>query len=691
MTDGMPVVKAGCGILGLLRKRRAAKIRAEEALTAIECVRFRGSNLGAGFAAYNLNRQNNLFRLKAFIDGEESLATLRRVMERFASRGVTIRKELGYDDDSAGRFRSWVALVDSPRDVLSVAVSQANEELMRNGLRGRVYSWGMYVNVFKGVGYPLDVCATYHLVEKGVQADLWLAHTRQPTNSPGIFPIWSHPFAANEWAIMHNGDVSSFGANMEYLQHRGYSSFVGTDSEVIAYLLDHLTRVLGLSIEQAATILCNPYEHELCADDGMNLIIKHRGASLDGPFSVVAGYCDGSDVYMLALVDRSKFRPIVVGEDEERIYVASEEAEIRALSQSAKVWTIRPGGFFLASLQHGIVVSGREGIELFYGPYCSHTPPPNSIDATNMSYRELNRRIREAFESGSREVYVRGVNGQRYLGINIPEGARLHLYGTPGNCLANFNKGGEIFVYGNAEDDVGDAMYAGRVVIHGDARDVIGQAFQGGEIFVRGSVGNRAAIQMREFQERRPFMIVGGRADDYLGEYMAGGVVMILGLGAIDRGDVQLVGKYTATGMVGGRIYVRGEVERERIGLHLPKPDVLYYLRGLVKERLVAENIYNLLAAERVITYDRLKGLLPDNALKRISKLFINKYSSPLRIEYRRLDDGDMTIIGEPLRRFFNEFKLSSDLFERLLASKFTVIEPAKKKTEETHQVAEEG
>ncbi len=672
--DELPTVKSGCGILGILRKRDAAKIRAQEALGSIECVRFRGSKLGAGFAAYNIDGDNSHYRIKVFVDGVETLETVKQMLAEY---GVVLRRELGYDDSGASKLRSWAALADAPsREALTNAVARVNEALMQGEIRGRIYSWGRYVDVCKGVGYPEDVCVDFRLVERGVEADLWIAHTRQPTNSPGIYPIWSHPFAANEWAIAHNGDVSSYGANMEYLRYRGYTSFVGTDSEVMAYLLDHLTRVKGLAIEEAAEILCNPYEAE---DSGMGRIIAHRGAPLDGPFSVVAGYCDGDDIYMLALADRSKFRPLVVGEDGERIYVASEEAEIRTLSSEARVWTVKPGGYLLASLKRGIIHSGREDYELFFRSYCTHQAPTHAIDAEGMGYAELNRRIREALNNGAREVHVKNVRGQRYLGVNIPAGSRLHIYGTPGNCLANFNKGAEIYVYGNAEDDVADAMYGGRVVIHGDARDVIAQAFQDGEIFVRGNVGNRAAIQMREFQDRKPFLIVGGRADDYLGEYMAGGVVMILGLDAMEHEDKPLVGKYVATGMVGGRIYIRGRVEQWRIGLHPPKTDTLQYLRGLVMEGLVDAETYEELSREKAITYSMLEQRLQPKALSRISKLFINKYFSPPRVEYRRLGDEDLALLGGRLRRFFAEFHLGEQLLQRLLESEFTVITPQRK------------
>jgi hypothetical protein len=212
---------------------------------------------------------------------------------------------------------------------------------------------------------------------------------------------------------------------MEFMRYRGVSSFVGTDSELIVYILDYLTSIAGLPVEKAARALVNPFENTLVSAEhsalGLGKYIEFRGAWLDGPFSVVAGYCDGEDVYMLALADRSKFRPLVVGEDGARIYVASEEAEIRALSEDADVWPVKPGGVFLASMKRGIILRGREHVQVFYRKV--RTPPPSRglvIDASGMSYSQINRLVREYFQSGAREVTVKNVNGHRYLGINVP-------------------------------------------------------------------------------------------------------------------------------------------------------------------------------------------------------------------------------------------------------------------------------
>ncbi len=685
MVIELPRNIGACGIYGVLRKQGARKIKAEETLASIECVRFRGSSLGAGFAAYNLPENNKPpYKLKAFIDDAGTTELIYKTLLEQHDGDLKVVKELGFEDVEGSRFRSWSILVEGERDKLTQLVSKVNEMLLRDGIKGRIYSWGRYVDVFKGVGYPLDVCNCFRLVERNVEADLWLAHTRQPTNSPGIFPIWSHPFASNEWAIAHNGDVSSFGANMEYLRYRGFTSFVGTDSEVMAFTLDYLTRVKNLTLEQALVILANPYEETLLNMNGvgrevLKLIISNRGASLDGPFSVVGGYCDGEDLYLVAVADRSKFRPIVVGEDDERIYVASEEAEIRVLSEDADVWTLKPGGYFIASMKRGIIVKGREKDLIFFRRFCRHEPPPNALDAEGMDYHTLNTKLKELASRGFTDLHVKNVKGQRYLGVGLPIGTRLHIYGTPGNCLANFNMGVEIHVYGNAEDDVGDAMHGGRVVIHGDARDVIAQALQGGEILVRGNVGNRAAIQMREYGDKRPFFIVGGRADDYFGEYMAGGVAAILGLESLSSNEeIELVGNYVASGMVGGRIYIRGKVNLNKIGYNPPRIDVIRYLKGLLREKVIDQETYENLLNEEALTYNTVKKHLNEKALNRIKKLFINKYFNPPSVQYRKLDDKDLELLLPALKRFFSEFHLPDKLLEILLEQRFTVIMPEK-------------
>jgi len=79
-----------------------------------------------------------------------------------------------------------------------------------------------------------------------------------------------------------------------------------------------------------------------------------------------------------------------------------------------------------------------------------------------------------------------------------------------------------------------------------------------GKLFVRDDVGYRAGIHMKEYQNKRPYLVVGGTAGDFLGEYMAGGVILILGLNVGEEKKHQA--RFIGTGMHGGVIYMRGKV-----------------------------------------------------------------------------------------------------------------------------------
>ncbi|MCX7599793.1 MAG: hypothetical protein N2512_13130 [Armatimonadetes bacterium] len=186
------------------------------------------------------------------------------------------------------------------------------------------------------------------------------------------------------------------------------------------------------------------------------------------------------------------------------------------------------------------------------------------IDAKGLHYRLLNERIREAIGDGRKYIEVVNVHGQRYIGDGIQAHVQIDIYGIPGNDLAIFMDGAEVVVHNNAQDAVGNTLNSGRVIVHGDAGDVIGYGMRGGKVFIRGDVGYRVGIHMKEEPRRKPVLIVGGTAADFLGEYLAGGVLIVLGLtDTARRGTV--VGDYCGTGMHGGRIYLRGTVEEDHI------------------------------------------------------------------------------------------------------------------------------
>ncbi|TDA66936.1 MAG: hypothetical protein D9V47_11490 [Clostridia bacterium] len=186
------------------------------------------------------------------------------------------------------------------------------------------------------------------------------------------------------------------------------------------------------------------------------------------------------------------------------------------------------------------------------------------IEAHGIPYKRLNEMLREAADRGEKEIELVGVNGQRYLGSGIRSRVKITIHGVPGNDLGSFLDGPEITVYADGQDAIGNTMNEGKIVVHGSAGDVIGYGMRGGKIHIRGHVGYRVGIHMKEYRRQVPVVIAGGTAGDFFGEYMAGGVAILLGL---DCGPGErLTGDYLGTGMHGGVIYLRGEVDPSYLG-----------------------------------------------------------------------------------------------------------------------------
>lgn len=178
------------------------------------------------------------------------------------------------------------------------------------------------------------------------------------------------------------------------------------------------------------------------------------------------------------------------------------------------------------------------------------------ISAANLDFRTLNEQIRAA---GS-PVQINGCIGQRFIGSGFRE-KNISIHGTPGNALGSYLDGATIEVFGNAQDAVGDTMNAGKIIIHGTAGDALGYAMRGGSIFVRDNAGYRTGIHMKQYRDKIPVIVVGGRVGSFLGEYLSGGLIVVLGLGT----EELPVGNFTGTGMHGGRIFIR--TDRELPGL----------------------------------------------------------------------------------------------------------------------------
>lgn len=179
-----------------------------------------------------------------------------------------------------------------------------------------------------------------------------------------------------------------------------------------------------------------------------------------------------------------------------------------------------------------------------------------NISAMKLDFKSLNEQVKTAMG----DVCIDDCYGQRFIGSGLRD-KTITVNGTPGNALGAYLDGAVIEVNGNAQDAVGDTMNGGKIVIYGNAGDALGYAMRGGSIFVRGDAGYRTGIHMKQYKDKKPVIVVGGKVGSFLGEYLAGGLIVVLGIGSEDAP----AGNFTGTGMHGGRIFIR--TDRELAGL----------------------------------------------------------------------------------------------------------------------------
>jgi len=186
------------------------------------------------------------------------------------------------------------------------------------------------------------------------------------------------------------------------------------------------------------------------------------------------------------------------------------------------------------------------------------------LDAKNVHYKVLNFMIEDAINSGAEKIIIKNVNGHRYIADGVAKKVEIIIHGTPGDDLGAFMNGPKITVFGNAQDGIGNTMNDGEIIVHGDARDIVGHSMRGGKILVKGDLGYRVGIHMKQYREKQPVIVAGGSAGDFLGEYMAGGLLVLLG---IDKKESEIAGDFIATGIHGGEIFIRGKIDESRLGI----------------------------------------------------------------------------------------------------------------------------
>jgi glutamate synthase domain-containing protein 1 len=358
--EGEIRIPSGCAISGIFAKN-GERIKGDAIIKSIATMHDRSNGLGGGFAAYGIYPEyKDYYALHIFYDNMDA----REACERFIDRHFDIINLSKIPTRKHPKIRNEPLIWRYFVTPLSVRVedSQLDEKefmarcviKINTHIKGAyVFSSGKNMGVFKAVGFPEDVGEFYRLEEYA--GHCWTAHGRYPTNTPGWWG-GAHPFAILDYSVVHNGEISSYDANRRYIEMFGYKCNLLTDTEVITYMIDYLSRRQKLTLEEITAIIAAPFWSTI---DQMNEEEKKRltylrnvfsSLLITGPFSILLGFNGG----MMALNDRLKLRSMVVGEKDERVYIASEECAIRVIEPKLdKVWSPKGGEPVIVRLNGG--------------------------------------------------------------------------------------------------------------------------------------------------------------------------------------------------------------------------------------------------------------------------------------------------------------------------------------------------
>ena len=341
---------AGCAISAIFDKTGAC-FSGKDIIDSIAVMRDRSNGLGGGFACYGIYPdKKDLYAFHVFF----TIHSARKDFEEYISRYYEI------DSDEDIPTRKIPEIVDEPeirryfvypkQKFIDFVKTGPDECVFRTvfavntEIKGAyIFSSGKNMGIFKAVGFPEDVGRFYML--DSYEGYLFTAHGRYPTNTPGWWG-GAHPFGLLGLSVVHNGEISSYDANRRAMEMYGYKCTLLTDTEVITYILDYLTRKKGLTFAESAEVIAAPFWERI---DRMSAEDKARATYLrdvfsaclvTGPFSIIVGFDGG----VMALNDRLKLRTLAVAEKGDKVYMASEEAAIRKVCPTFDTMFYAEGG-----------------------------------------------------------------------------------------------------------------------------------------------------------------------------------------------------------------------------------------------------------------------------------------------------------------------------------------------------------
>lgn len=358
MREGMFRNISGCAISGIFSKS-GKRFSGKCIIDSIAVMHERSNGLGGGFTAYGIYPEyKDYYAFHIFYDNKFAKKECEEFLEEhfdIINLSKIPTRKIPEITDEPLIWRYFVVplptkLADSQLDEKEFVVRCVFR--INTSIEGAyVFSSGKNMGVFKAVGFPEDVGRFYRLEE--YEGYCFIAHGRYPTNTPGWWG-GAHPFSLLDYSVVHNGEISSYDANRRAIEMYGYKCTLQTDTEVITYIIDYLHRKKGLTLPEVCLVMAAPFwstiESKPQEEREQLEFLRNAFESqlINGPFSIIVGFDGG----IMALNDRLKLRSMVVGEKDDMVYIASEEAAIRIIQNDLdRVWAPKGGEGVIFTLE----------------------------------------------------------------------------------------------------------------------------------------------------------------------------------------------------------------------------------------------------------------------------------------------------------------------------------------------------
>lgn len=205
---------------------------------------------------------------------------------------------------------------------------------------GYVYSFWPDVLTLKEIGDPKDIGTYFGLWEENedLSAKIITAQCRQNTNYD-IVRYAAHPFFLEGYTTLVNGENTFFERN-KLFQQKLYKGYIGfeSDSQCFLYTLHYIHKILKWPLQYFKHAITPLPLDEMRKRSDKDVLLRVKASlgnlEINGPNTILNVLPNGN---LMCVCDSKKLRPVVIGQDSEKVIMTSEVVGLNDIMQNRDV------------------------------------------------------------------------------------------------------------------------------------------------------------------------------------------------------------------------------------------------------------------------------------------------------------------------------------------------------------------